>query len=380
MNKRRVLILYDYFDPAYKAGGPIRSLVNLVQLMEGVADFFVLTSNIDHDGTVLSVTTDEWIRYGQTSHVLYLSHGKKRLFPMKKIISELKPDVVYINGVFSIPFVVFPLWCLRGATRTTVVIAPRGMLQSGALRIKALKKKLYLKGLKYLLRMQSSLTWHATDDQEMEDIIRFDANPASIKRVGNVPKFHEKLDLHSSQNQCCRFVSISLLTTKKNHIAFLKVLSQIATQQEIIYHIYGPISDPDYFSKVKLEMTRMPSNIKVEYRGIIHPENVADTLLGYDFYVLTSFGENFGHSIFEAFNQGIPVIISDQTPWGNLHQKKAGWDVDLHDNSALKNAITEAIQMDDATYQSYRKGAREMAENYMAENEFFMDYKRLFDL
>ncbi len=377
--QKKILILYDYFDPAYKAGGPIRSLANLVQLMEDKADFYILTTNHDHDGTKLEVTSDQWIPYGKSSHVMYLSHGKKRLFSMKRIISELSPDIVYINGIFSPAFVVSPLLWLRGLSKTDVIIAPRGMLQAGALQIKALKKKLYLKTLKYLLRMQSSLIWHATDEQEVTDITNF-MKASSIKKVGNVPKFHESITLGLPKNQNCKFVSISLLTTKKNHISFLQALAQIPTRQEVVYHIYGPISNSNYFDKLNEEISKMPSNIKVEYRGIVHPKNVANTLLDYDFYVLTSFGENFGHSIYEAFNNGIPVIISDQTPWRNLHQKKAGWDVDLQAPEALKNVINEAIEMDDLCYQKLQKGARKMAEDYINKNDFVMEYKQLFSL
>lgn len=377
--QKKILILYDYFDPAYKAGGPIRSLANLVQLMEDKADFHILTTSHDHDGTKLEVTSDQWIPYGKSSHVMYLSHEKKSLFSMKRIIAELSPDIVYINGIFSPAFVVSPLLWLRGLSKTDVIIAPRGMLQAGALQIKALKKKLYLKTLKYLLRMQSSLIWHATDEQEVTDITNF-MKASSIKKVGNVPKFHESITLGLPKKQNCKFVSISLLTTKKNHISFLQALAQISTRQEVVYHIYGPISNSNYFDKINQEISKMPSNIKVEYLGTIHPENVAKTLLNYDFYVLTSFGENFGHSIYEAFNSGIPVIISDQTPWRNLHQKKAGWDVDLQAPEALKNVINEAIEMDDLCYQKLQKGARKMAEDYINKNDFVMEYKQLFSL
>lgn len=122
----------------------------------------------------------------------------------------------------------------------------------------------------------------------------------------------------------------------------------------------------------------MPQHVKVEYMGVLHPSEVSNTLKRYKFYVLTSFGENFGHSIFEAFNQGVPVIISDQTPWKGLQDKKAGWDVDLQEPESLDQAIEEAINMDPKTYHEYRLGARKVAVTYMEENDFVQDYKALF--
>jgi hypothetical protein len=73
----RLLILYDYFDPAYKAGGPIRSLVNLVKVFEEQMDIHILSSDRDHDGTALKVESDRWIAYGKRSKVQYLSVARQ---------------------------------------------------------------------------------------------------------------------------------------------------------------------------------------------------------------------------------------------------------------------------------------------------------------
>ena len=44
---KRLLLLSDWFDPAYKAGGPIRSAVNFVKQMKDDYEIFILTSDRD---------------------------------------------------------------------------------------------------------------------------------------------------------------------------------------------------------------------------------------------------------------------------------------------------------------------------------------------
>lgn len=375
--KNKVLILYDYFDPAYKAGGPIRSLVNLVKLMEEEVDFHILTSNQDHDGSILEVEEDKWINYATSSKALYLSKANRGYASIKKELLELKPDVVYLNGMYSLPLMVYPLLILRKWKDIKIAISPRGMLQEGALKIKPVKKKIYLLLLNFLISLQSNIKWHATDKQEFQDIQQF-TSKFPIQIAGNIPAFERSVDLIDHGVDRSHFVSISLLATKKNHIPFIRELKELKSKDEISYHIFGPISDRAYYESVLNEIVDLPEHLKIEYKGVLHPSEVSDTLKKYKFYVLTSFGENFGHSIFEAFNQGIPVIIGDQTPWRGLEGLKAGWDVDLQEADALGHAIDKALNMDDETYHAFRMGARKLAVAYMIENDFVKDYKMLF--
>ena len=56
---------------------------------------------------------------------------------------------------------------------------------------------------------------------------------------------------------------------------------------------------------------------RVSYLGVIPNSDVASTLSVYDAFVLPSFGENFGHVIYEALSSGLPVFLSNNTPWSS---------------------------------------------------------------
>lgn len=375
MNKR-LLILYDYFDPAYKAGGPIRSLVNLVRMLEREMEIFVLTTNRDHDGELLEVEPDKWIPYGERSQVKYLSSGNRRYVNLKKTIREIKPGAVYINGMYSLFFVVFPLKVLKRFIDIKVVIAPRGMLQPEALAIKSGKKKIYLNMLKWFI-LRQDLVWQATTPGEQNDMKDLLGREAQIRLVGNVPSFDHGFSSASMvRNQEKVFGTVALISPMKNIHLVLLAFGNIKSRIE--YRIYGPIKDQAYWRECQQIIKALPSNINVNYCGDILPEKVSREIGSFDYYIQPSRSENFGHSIFEAFNNGVPVIISDQTPWRNLVDEKAGWDVALREEVKLVSAIEEAVTMDDQSYLELCHGARRIAENYMNENDFLAQYRALF--
>ena len=99
-----------------------------------------------------------------------------------------------------------------------------------------------------------------------------------------------------------------------------------------------------------------------------------------DLFFLPTKGENFGHAIFESFSSAKPVITSNHTPWNNLEQLKAGWNVDISNTDGLKRAIEQLADMEQSAYNEYCGGAFELAKNYMATSNFMEAYQQLFSL
>ena len=83
----------------------------------------------------------------------------------------------------------------------------------------------------------------------------------------------------------------------------------------------------------------LPDNIDVTYAGEVHPSNISFELSQHDLFFFPTRGENYGHVIYEALLAGLPVLISDQTPWDELEKYGVGWAFPLKNVPAFANKI-----------------------------------------
>ena len=118
----------------------------------------------------------------------------------------------------------------------------------------------------------------------------------------------------------------------------------------IEFTIIGPISEPGYWQDCQQLIATMPQHIKVKYNGAIPNHYLSKYLKPMHAMLLPTFHENFGHVIMESWQNGCPVIISDQTPWKELHQKHIGWEIALSKPGQFVKAIEELAEMDQENY------------------------------
>ena len=95
------------------------------------------------------------------------------------------------------------------------------------------------------------------------------------------------------------------------------------------------------------------------------------------FFYLPTHGENYGHSIVEAFMHGIPVIISNKTPWNKLEEKKCGWDLDLKSKD-WDNVFQLASSMDDSNYFDMRNAAHDYGKSISKDEKAKQAYIAIF--
>ena len=379
--KATILILTDWFHPGYKAGGPIRSIVNLVNLLAGEYEIYILTSDRDHgDNTKYTgLLIDEWIDYKNIAKVKYLSVENQSYINIKKILQEIKPDFLYLNSMFSKIFSIYPVLAFQALTpKTRVILAPRGMLQAGALQFKSLKKKLFI----FLLKLSGKLRniyFHATDIQEKVDIIEnLKIKENHIFEIGNIPGADSVVKSIPKTIKELKLIFISRIAAKKNLNYIFEILSNISSKYKITLTICGGIEDEKHWDKCKESIDNLMSNIKVDYKGAIIFEETHLLLQTHHAFILPTLGENFGHAIFEALIAARPVIISDQTPWRDLTEKKAGWDISLNEPEKFRNAVETLAAMNQKEYDEWSKGARAVADKYIASSNLKEKYLKLF--
>jgi glycosyltransferase involved in cell wall biosynthesis len=153
-----------------------------------------------------------------------------------------------------------------------------------------------------------------------------------------------------------RVLFIARIVKHKNLAFALQTLEQVAG--EIEFNIYGPLGDDLYWHQCEKLISKMPENIRVKYCGGLAHDEVFDTLRQHHLFFLPTLSESFGHAIAEALRAGCPVLISDQTPWRNLEQRCAGWDVPLSRQERFQQILRRCVEMDQATFDQWSAGAQ----------------------
>jgi glycosyltransferase involved in cell wall biosynthesis len=376
-----ILILLGAYLPGYKAGGPIRSIVNLVDAFGDEFAFRIVTSDRDHNSRspYPDVPTREWVRVGKAD-VMYLPPRYASLPSIIRIIRQTNPDVLYINSLFSPIYSILPMalrW-LRLIRPRMVLLAPRGELSSGALRLKAWKKFPFRK-LARLAGLHRSTLWHASTEYEAQDILReffgsdvAVAEPLPVRTACDLPDRATKSDLVARGRKAAgtlRIAFLSRISPKKNLDGALSMLSGL--RGDILFSIYGPVEDDGYWEKCQAAIRRLPAHVRVEYRGEVAHDRVSEVLASNDLFFLPTHGENYGHVIAEALAAGCPVLISDQTAWRNLEEKGVGWDLPLHDPERFQAALQRCIEMEPDAFQEFSNRARQYAVQHGSDEEIF---------
>ena len=90
---------------------------------------------------------------------------------------------------------------------------------------------------------------------------------------------------------------------------------------------------------------------------------------------LPSMFESFGHVIFEAFLNGLPVIISKNTPWNNLKLKKIGADIDIANDDIYLSELKSLMTCDKKNYKSIRVNALRYSKKIINQNTIYKSKK-----
>ena len=188
-----------------------------------------------------------------------------------------------------------------------------------------------------------------------------------------------------SQSTSLRLVYFGRLSPEKNlPFAFelLREFAQAHPDRTVIYDLIGSGSAA-YEAKLHSLSAKLPSTIQVNFIGQLSPEALQARLqpsglssqpsslssqvsslssqvsslippppqvsslipqvsgLSYHALLMPSLTENFSYTVLESLQAGIPVLISDQTPWRDLQSQRVGWDLPLEDLSTWAAALEQ---------------------------------------
>lgn len=348
--KKTILILCDWFLPGYLAGGPIQSIATLTQHLSSDIDFKIITTDRDFKSNSAydNVKVNEWTTFSGRQ-VFYVSPENMNPVYVLNLIQNTPHDTIYLNSLFSKLFTVYPLkWKQQGKLKSNIVLAPRGMLRDGALAVKPIKKQLYLLYAK-LTGLFQNVHWQSTSSQETAEINKRVGKQVQISEVSNLPSAPGNIISIEKQPGVLKLCFIARIVDIKNLNFAIDVLKRIKTSQ-IIFDVYGPKEDEAYWQLCEQNAKSLRDNIVFNYKSVLTPDAIGNTINQYHALFLPTQTENFGHIIVETLQNARPVIISDQTPWRKLEQEMAGFDLSLTDKLLFVNAIQKLSDLNQEEY------------------------------
>lgn len=310
------IVFSHYFAPAFRAGGPVRSLEAMIAKTHNRDLVRVVTSSYDlGERTPLDVPTNTW-----TEHTGIVATYKTSAM---KVLQEVwrsrqaEPRLVYLNSLFDPVYTLIPLCARRlGIWRQAVfLLAPRGELEDGALAIKAQRKRIYIFVLKHL-GMLKGIRWHATTPQEARNIQRH-INGASVDLKPNDTLLNIEAPNLVRRPGPPRVAFVGRLSPVKGLDRLLLAVAAITEPIEV--NIYGGYRNDEkpYVKRCEQLARSCPRHVSIRFHGSIPPNEVRKCLADSDLLALPTASENFGHAIVEALAASCPVMLARTTPWSS---------------------------------------------------------------
>jgi glycosyltransferase involved in cell wall biosynthesis len=362
-----ILTLIAHYIPAYKAGGPLRTLEHMVEQLGDPFSFRIVTRDRDwgDPDALPGVVAGEWVVVGKGA-AIYLAPAQLGPLGVRRVLAATPHQVLYLNSLFDPRLTIVPLLLRRLGLVPwrPVVLAPRGELHPGALgtggwnrllprslarrlpTARRVKKMGYL-WLSRALGLYREVTWQASNETEAAEIR---AHLGQGQRVVVAPDLVARAAGHGlaprppKQPGRLRVVYLSRVDAKKNLRLAIRLLGQLRGAVEL--DIYGPITDEPYWAECTAELARLPPGVRAAYHGAVAHDQVAEVFAAHDLFFFPTQGENFGHVVLESLMAGCPVLLSDRTPWRGLEARGVGWDLPLHDEAAIVAALQRCVDMD----------------------------------
>lgn len=329
-------ILLAIWSLASENGGPTRSTLGLARTLAEKGKTVVLFSNVPN--RVPQATIQELQAKGVDFREGNGSDFFTALKDSRTLLSEIKPDVVHIQGLWKLAShamnVVAQQLCIP------IVISPRGMLDPWALSVKKWKKRLGM----FLYQkhdLKRAIAFHATATAEAEHIRDFGLKqPIGI--VPNAVSYPEELPIVNKTDAKTAFF-MSRLHPGKGLLLLAEVWAKVKPTGWRMM-----VAGADSYGH-KVEVVSKLKALGIEndwiFVGELDDEQKWQALVNADLFIHPSASENFGISIAEALAAGLPVITTKGCPWAEI-EGQCGWWIERNVD-CLSRVMREAISLSD---------------------------------
>ncbi len=353
----KIAIFYSGYLPGKRYGGPVTSMFHFSEMFGDTYDIYIICKNHDFlEKTEYAGIHEGWNSVGKAK-VRYLSDKEFSRKSFEFIIDELRPNLIYSSSIFSAKMNI-PLLVISQKRSIPMLLAPRGELSKDRLSSKWWKKKPFIFLLK-TSHILKGIKFQATSDYEFKDIISvLGINSKNVFLVPNIPCSVEKKKNDGKEKGVLKIVATSRIQNKNNQLYSIKIVNRM--HSNVIFDIYGPKEDIEYWKKCEKEIQKAPSNITYNYKGVLPLDEIEKVYLNYDCLLHPTHSENYGHVIIEALCHDCPIVISKgTTPWDGVEDYNAGYTCELGSDDSFIRSLEHLANMDSEEYSILIKGVRD---------------------
>ncbi len=363
-----MLVLIGAFWHGSGSSGPNKSFQALAEALSPDFNFLQVSRDRAFGASTPAAESGRWLDHG-FARAWYCPPTRAGAKGLGQLLRETAHDILMLNGFYDRDFTIPALMLGRFGTtpRKPVILSPRGEFGCGAAQLKPRRKSAW-RTLAHRARLLSQVWPHATSEAERADLERGFPWTRQTLIAPNVRRpISPAARRREADPGILRIVFLGRISRVKNLDYALAVLQRVVGRTA--FEIFGPIEDAAYWAECRALIASLPANITVRYRGEIANSAVPEILAEADLFFLPSRSENFGHAIFEALSCGVPVLISDTTPWRGLAERAVGWDLPLNDPQAFAARIDAFAAASRLARDTYSRSARLHAEAWVRDSD-----------
>ena len=281
---------------------------------------------------------------------------------------------IHVHGIFKFYPLITTIFARIHKIRC--VLSPRGMtMRLSGNNIRTLVKRMAVMCLDMINGKYGVI--HTTSEYEFEVCsIQFRRSTLIKKSSVNLDVTSDQAEEYLPRNRLFITYIGRISSSKGVDVlirSWLKIDEKVKAKFTLV--LVGPLDAKFVFSKQHLRRLE-PEGIC--YKGPIYEKERKVQLLNKTrYFVNPSVSENFGHSIFEALSLGVPVIVSEQTPWGEVAKTGAGM-VFKPDNVDLSTLLVRCMGMSDSELRRSADASKKLIARYILTNK--NDYSELYKL
>jgi glycosyltransferase involved in cell wall biosynthesis len=365
----RVLHVTPYFAPAFRYGGPPRSILGLCRALgDAGVDIEVFTTTANGDQPLASAP--QGVVYDGIRARYFPLAWPQRYWNADGLRTALRAaatdaDVVHVHGLWNMTS-----WAGVATARAAGkphVLSPRGMLQPEAMRRHRELKTLAYWGVERR-NLKSAALLHATSEAEHPELAKY--GPPVVVIPNGVTSACATSHAVAALRQRAAIGESDQVVAFLGRLHPIKRLDLLADAFAIVRRTHPSatllIAGPDEGGyRRRVEPLFAPVSNATRWLGALDSEEIAALFEISRVLVQSSDSESFGMSIAEALTAGVPVVATKGSGWADLQATGCGYTVS-HDAAAIAGGISRVL--DDADASAMRGRARQWARETFAWN------------